>query len=304
MSTMDDRLIRLGGLCALLAGCAVAGQGQDRALAGPASAPTAVLRGELPGDSASLSRSAREHWLKRATRAELESAIASWEQVALRSPGDAETRLSLARAIHLLADGHVRDESSDRAVALAERGAAYALEALLASSPELKARLAERAALEDSLQLVDVRAVPALYWHALNLRTSSDVQGPGAVVRSAARIKRMMERCLELDERYYYAGPHRYLAVFYARAPFVGGGSLEKSEQHFRRVLDLAPGFLGTRVYWAEFYAVKVNDQAGFQRELDLVLSQRDDVEPELVPENLIAKRRARDLLGRKAELF
>ncbi|HVE83765.1 MAG TPA: TRAP transporter TatT component family protein [Myxococcales bacterium] len=290
-------LLCLGGLCALLAGCA----------ARPERAPgsTAVLRGELPFDDATLRQQARAHWQRRGERPELEAAIAAWEQVALRNPSDAETRVSLARAIHLLVDGYVRDEGdAARAVAMVERGAAYGLEALLAASPALQARVAAGTAPEDALELVDVRLVPALYWHALSLRTSADIRGPGAVVENAARIRRMMQRCLELDEPYYFGGPRRYMATFYARAPWIGGGDLEKSKESFQRAVELAPAFKLTRVYRAEFYEVKMDDRAGFQRDLEEVVSQPDGDDPELAPENALATKRARELLARKAELF
>lgn len=291
----------------LLLGCSVTGQGSVRPDPAPVSSTaTALLQLTAPqGDDATLRQEGGAHWLKRGSRAELEASIAAWEQVAARNPGDVETRVSLARALHLLADGHLRDEGGvERAVNVLERGAAYALEALLASSPALKSRVDAGTPVEGALEVLDSKSVPALYWYALSLRTSSDLQGPSAIVRSAARIKQMMEACVQLDGQYYFAGPQRYLAVFYARAPFIAGGDLKKSQEHFQRVLEVAPGYLATRVFWAEFYALKVGDAQGFQRELEYVLAQPDDIHPELIPENAIAKRRAKALLDRKAELF
>ncbi len=49
---------------------------------------------------------------------------------------------------------------------------------------------------------------------------------------------------------------------------------------------------------WAEFYATRVKDKAGFRRELQAVLDAPGDVDPELVAENRLAKKTAFDLLA------
>ncbi|MSP61864.1 MAG: hypothetical protein EXR72_16325 [Myxococcales bacterium] len=260
-----------------------------------------------------------DHWAKRDDRAELEAAIASWEKAVAATPGDGETEAKLARGIYLLADGHMSfgsdgkgkygafendDAGKQKYLEMHERGMAHGERALVALAPDFKKKVEAGTNMEDSIDSLDVKAVPGLYWYTTNLGKWANAQGFTTVLKYKSKIKKFIEKCMSLDEHYFYSAPHRYLGVIYAKAPAIAGGDMVEAKKHFDLSLANSPNYLATRVLWAEFYAVKAEDKEGFKRELDLVLKTADDVVPEITAETRIEKRKAQSLMAQIDEKF
>ena len=273
-----------------------------------------------PGaDFAALVKEGDEHWAKRDARAELEAAISSWEKAVAIKADDAETLVKLTRGVYLLADGHLAfgsagsgkyttfegDEAGKlKYLELHEKGITLGQRAIAALSPAIKQRLDAGAPVEEVVDQVDKGGIPALYWYTSNLGKWANAQGFTTVLKYKNKIKRNIERCLALDEHFFYSAPHRYLGVIFAKAPAIAGGDMGEAKKHFDASLANSPSYLATRVLWAEFYAVKAEDKEGFRRELEHVLKQADDVLPEILAENRIEKRKAQSLLSQIDEKF
>jgi TRAP transporter TatT component family protein len=114
----------------------------------------------------------------------------------------------------------------------------------------------------------------------------------------------MMARAAELDERVDAAGPHRALGAWRAALPVAAGGGAAASRAHFDRASALAPDDQLARVAEAETWAVLVQDEARFESLLEGVLQFDLGRDPTRAPENALARKRAKDLLDRKARLF
>jgi hypothetical protein len=248
-------------------------------------------------------RAGDEHWARRADASELDAAIDAWQQVA--SDSDATTLAKLSRA-HYFRGYRIVSEGTAGKDPLADhkRGLELGERAALAASPALAAAVAKGMPFEDKLGEVDASAVPGIYWRSLNLRAVAEPGGFNALAEISPKMRQAMENCLRVEEAYYYGGAHRYLGTFFARAPLVAGGDLDKSMSHFQKAMAIAPAFLATRVLWAEFYATKREDREGFRRELDFVINQPDEALPEALAENRIEKLRARAVLARETSLF
>ena len=115
----------------------------------------------------------------------------------------------------------------------------------------------------------------------------------------------MMKRTLELDEGFYYGGPHLFMGIWFASRPKIAGGDLKKAQEHFLKALDLGQGkFLMAYVYYANYYARKKMDKDLFTATLQKVLEIPADTSPNLVLLNTVAKRQAKELLSRVEEYF
>jgi hypothetical protein len=114
----------------------------------------------------------------------------------------------------------------------------------------------------------------------------------------------MMARAAELDERLDAAGPHRALGAWRAMLPVAAGGGAAASRAHFDRARALAPDDPLRPVAEAETWAVLVQDEARFDALVGEVLAFDPARAGARAPEAAIAKRRARELLDRKARLF
>jgi hypothetical protein len=275
------------------------------------SATRSAVKAELPALSDSeyaehLQRAAN-HWERREKREDAEAALTTWERAAAGRRADSDLLTKLARASYFYADAHLffdGETAKQRYLKVLERGAHWAELALRAGNPEIQRRMANGGSVVSVLDAIDRSSVAALYWHGINLYQIANSQGFVPLAIASPRIKKMMERCIELDEGYFYAGAHLFLAVFYARAPLVAGGDMAKSTEHFEQLRRLAPDYLAGRVMWAEFWATKKEDRDGFMRELKGVLERPDDALPEAIPENRAEKERAKRLLSRADQLL
>jgi hypothetical protein len=159
---------------------------------------------------------------------------------------------------------------------------------------------------KEDLKNLGKRDVPSLFWAAtcwanwihLNLDSIE-------AVAELPRVEGMMQRVLELDEGFYYGGPHLFMGVLLASKPRIAGGNPEKARAHFLRAFDLGQEkFLMAYVYYADVYARKVLDKELFTSTLQFVLGAPIDRTPELTLLNTVAKKKAQELLGRAGEYF
>jgi hypothetical protein len=135
-------------------------------------------------------------------------------------------------------------------------------------------------------------------WIGLNL-------GSMEAVAELPRVELMMRRVLELDEGYYYGGPHLFLGIWYAVRPQMAGGDLNKSQTHFKKAMELGQGkFLMADVYFAQYYARKAFDRALFESTLKKVLDTPADILPDSTLLNTVAHQKAKEMLSRTDEYF
>ncbi len=194
-----------------------------------------------------------------------------------------------------------------RAVNFYERGKNYALRAMekhrKGFSQLIKGDL-ERFSLE--LGQLQKKHVPALFWVAyawgsiINLQQSEPAR-----LAELTRVELMMDRLLELDERFFFGGAHLFYGIFYGGRPEMLGGDAEKARGHFKRAIEITQGkFLMAPFMLAKCYAFQTQNKELFEKTLQEIIDAPDDLFPDQRLANEIAKRRARRLLARVDDLF
>jgi hypothetical protein len=118
------------------------------------------------------------------------------------------------------------------------------------------------------------------------------------------RAHRVMGAAEKLDPDYFYGGPDRYFASFLAGAPGIAGGDMEGARARFDASLRRAPSFFETRILIAELLAVKTHDKALYVSSLRYVIDTPADVLPDIVPEQLKAKKKAEAEIEKADERF
>jgi len=151
----------------------------------------------------------------------------------------------------------------------------------------------------------DPEAAPALFWtgnawgSAINISRDDPV-----LVADLPFTTVLVERSVELDERYYNAAGHVFLGVANSALGESMGGDPEKGREHLEKALALT-GRKATlvQVNYAQAYAVQKNDKALFTKLLKEAL---DAPIPEgaLALPNTIAKRRGERLLAQADTLI
>lgn len=256
-------------------------------------------------DFAAKMAEAEQAWQNRGERASLEQAIGTWEQLTEARPGNAELLAKLSHAYYFLADGYMRLAGEDDAMLETfEKSVLTGEKAMLAISKPFAEAVEGGAKVEEAVQLIPKEGQSAIYWYAAALGKFAVLKGFTTQLFYKDRIFAVMQHVLSLDETFLHAAPHRYFGAFYAKAPSFAGGDMTKSKEHFERALALDDRYLGTKVLYAEYYAIKAEERPLFERLLNEVISADPQILPELVPEQKIEQDKARDLLAKANEIF
>lgn len=238
---------------------------------------------------------------ERGDAARLDAALRAFAAAAARLPGDpaVEVRLARAEAFRALAAGtpSVAREAWEASARAAER-------ALRRAAPGWAEAIDRGEDPSAAAARVDAAGAEPLYWLAQGTMRAAQATGYAAVLAVKDAALAMMARAAELDERIDAAGPHRALGAWRAMLPVAAGGGAAASRAHFDRARALAPDDPLARLAEAETWAVLLQDEQRFDALLGEVLALDGARTPSRAPEAAIAKRRARELLDRKARLF
>lgn len=118
-------------------------------------------------------------------------------------------------------------------------------------------------------------------------------------------VKAMMNRVLELDETFFFGAAHLFWGSTYGSIPPMLGGSPQKAKEHFERAIEISDGkFLMAKVYYAQYYAVTTLNEEMFDELLLSVENAPADIMPGYELMTSIAKRKAKDLMAKKDDLF
>ncbi|MBI4208508.1 MAG: hypothetical protein HY538_02225 [Deltaproteobacteria bacterium] len=256
------------------------------------------------GDASERIARADSHWANRLDRAELEKALALYKEAAQGDPENLELLTHLSRAYYFYADSYLQaDEEKEAQLAAYNEGARWG-EKALALNLEFKKLVDGGTKPEDAFYVLDKPYIGALYWSAANLGKWAKKKGIIAALSLRSQGIKGMQRCLELDETYFYGAPHRWLGAYYSVIPAFAGQDLNKSKEHFERSLEIAPDYFATRVLRSENYSPKMGDQALFESDLRFVLDTHPSVLSDIVPEQTVEQRKAEKLLSEMDDLF
>jgi predicted anti-sigma-YlaC factor YlaD len=124
------------------------------------------------------------------------------------------------------------------------------------------------------------------------------------VVADLPAVRALIERVLELDETYEHGAAHSLMMILEA-LPAAMGGSEERARMHFEKAVELSSGHAARPyVTLAESVSVTRQDAFEFRALLQKALAVDLDAEPSFRLMNVVAQRRARDLLRRISDLF
>lgn len=149
--------------------------------------------------------------------------------------------------------------------------------------------------------------VPLLYWTAAAWGAAISVsKDKPDIVADLPKVEALIDRALELDEKFDHGAIHTFLINYEMARPGVRADeAAQRATQHFLRAMDLSGGHLASPlVAYAEAVCVQKQQRAEFDQRLKQALAIDVDQKPEWRLTNLIMQRRAQWLLSREGELF
>jgi hypothetical protein len=233
-------------------------------------------------------------WAGREDPKQLDEAARAWAAALRYRPADPSLLVKLGRVA--LRKG--RHTSGPAAAGWLDEAVGYAERALTARNPAL----AEAARAHPRPEQVFTRAsaadLPALVLYAEALLDWAAARGTPTVVDRRDWIAAAARRALAFDRAAGFGAPDRVLAILDCELPDAGQ-NLRDALDHFEAAVAAAPGYLPTRLAYAEEYATRMRDAARYRRLLEEVLAGDPNAIPEARAENLDAQRAARKLLRR-----
>lgn len=197
-------------------------------------------------------------------------------------------------------------DDPERASHLYHRAMTYGLRFLAQEkrlAPFLGTSFSEFSGIRTALKNQDLEPV---FWTALSwgawISTHTDSM---AALVDLPKVILLMEWVVEQDETLLYGSPHLFLGVYHAAIPAALGGSPGKALYHFDRALALSHGqALMVYVQKAHFYARQIFDRQLYESLLNQALTLPVDSNPDLILQNMAARKLARKLLEETDAFF
>lgn len=242
--------------------------------------------------------SALKDWEKRDVPESLKASLAELEKLHAASPKDREILLYLSRGYFLMGEYHT--EGKDEKMKMFEKSKDYGFQGLEVNPEfaELKNDKIEKAILK-----INPEGAPLAFWTAASIGKWSKLNGIMSSLKYKDQMLGMIRRVEELKPDYMHGAIPRFWGGFYALAPGFVGGDMKKSKKNFEKAMEMAPAYLGTKVFYAETYLVEEDEKKEFKKVLDEVLAAEDGP-ADIQPENRLEKKKAQKLLGNIKELF
>jgi hypothetical protein len=228
------------------------------------------------------------------------------EGMLLEDPQNEELLLFAAQGFYGYSYGFIELEDTERAQQLYRRCYDYAHRALHLAGLGLDPETAAVADLEAATASLGKKAVPALFWSASCLAKWIDLDRDDiSSVANLASAAIMMQRVLELDDSFYYGGPHLFFGVYYgSRSPMLGG-NFALSEEHFQRADEINQHkLLMVDLLRAEYLYRQQLNRTAFHDALQYIVEAPDGLYPEMALVNAIIQQRAAYLLELEDEWF
>jgi len=156
----------------------------------------------------------------------------------------------------------------------------------------------------DTFEEEDVRALffAANNWLSyIGLTYSRDA----TVLADLPKVEALMDKVVELDDTFNYAGIHLMLGSYNASKPVMFGGNPEEAKYHYEEAIKITDGkYLPCYYLYAKYYAVQIQDKKLFVKMLKKVINAPEDLLPEKNFANEATRMKAKLLLEEADELF
>ena len=194
---------------------------------------------------------------------------------------------------------HERTQAFDRAKRLYLRGHEILNTALERRFPGFSGARVYDGSLDNILNRARVGDVALLYWAAASgLAAYSLDVFDWELGASIPKWSAMMARAYELYPEFNNGAINEFYILFHAAVPETMGGNRDLVEVHFRRAVERTNGLsAGPFVSYATAISIPAQDYDTFKKMLERALAIDVNEEPSMRLVNILAQRRARNLL-------
>ena len=250
-----------------------------------------------------LKTQAEALWLERGDKDKLVQALDVYEELYAQDSSDRAVAARLVRGWYFYGDAYESEIEAKRAAW--DKAFTFG-DKCLALNPEYAATLADGGSKEEAAVHLTKEDIPCTYWTASALGKWAKAGGLAVTLKYIGTAKVYIGKVEELEPTFFHGAAHRYWGAYYSGLPSFAGQDLTRSEEEFKKSLEISPDYLGTRILYADYWATKNQDQiAVFDEMVQYVMQvDLDALDPELRPENEAEKRKAEALWAKRTDLF
>jgi hypothetical protein len=190
----------------------------------------------------------------------------------------------------------LEDENPARASAMYKKGMSYSTRLL-----ELKNIILQEKFNGEKLKVKDT---PALFWHSFCMGgfIKLNLDDPFALSQ-INKLETMIDKLIVLNPQYYYNSAYALKGSLLARSKILGGNLAEAKRNFEMSLKGQGVDFKINKLLYAKTYGEAVLDKNLFERLLQEVLQEPDNLPQEKLLNN-IAKQKAQKLLEQADEIF
>jgi tetratricopeptide (TPR) repeat protein len=250
------------------------------------------------GEAKALEGDAMRLWEKRDDKSSLEEALSKFELMKEGRPMDRDLLIHLSRGYFLLGELSMNKDEKMRAY---EKSKDYGL-AGLSLNNDFKKRYEDN--FERASENLKVEDVPSAFWTAAAFGRWSKLNGVMSSLKYKDKMLALITMVEKLQPDYFHGAVYRFWGGFYAVAPGIVGGDMKKSKQYFEKVFKTNPEYVGNKVGYAELYLTEKDDEKGFKNTLQEVLAAPVPADKDILPENLLERKKAEYMLEHVKDFF
>ena len=228
------------------------------------------------------------------------------EGMLINDPHNISLRLYAAQAYYGYVYGFIEDSDRQRASKLYFRGFKHGARALSEFGIHTQHLNGTLESLQKSINHLDDDAIAALFWTASCWAKWIDMNRDKA--ESLAQMPKavmLMQRVMELDEKYFMGGANVFFAVYYGSKPPMLGGDYEKSSHYFSKARSINKDkLLLVDLLQAQYLDRQKFDARSFRLRLNKIINAPDNIYPEQSLITMIAKQKAALFLSMEEQWF
>jgi tetratricopeptide (TPR) repeat protein len=200
-----------------------------------------------------------------------------------------------------------RDALTARATGLYDRSLEYAIQRLNKSDKTFRESFnKDVASAEAAAKRLGKADAPPLFFAGLALASAINLnRNDVARVVDLPKAIALIKRAYALDPTFYNGGAAMTLGTIYSSQGKAMGGDPDAAKKYFEEAIAASGGkFLLTKVMFARYYAVVIQDRPLFEKTLKEVIDTPASVYPEFRLANELAHRRAKRYLAHAEDYF
>ncbi len=245
-------------------------------------------------DFTALVREADEEYEGRLEQERLRKALDLYEAAYAIHATDANVLDHLAIGYFQLGYAYMKEDADKQAAF--ERGRQFALKRL-EMHPGYYAVVQNGGSMKEAVASIDDKAfVHALQFASANWGRWAEIQGISKVAFDIPKVRALFEKAMELDPDFLCHAPRLMAAAFYAKAGAFGG-DMEKARELYEVSIQ-EEGCYDNKMYYAEFYAIPMDERDLYFRLVSEVAAAPEDATSLYRLENRTAKEKAAKFLA------